>query len=263
MAETINALLLGDVIGQPGCRAIFIGLKKLIKENKADIVVVNGENAADGFGITPENAQLMFNSGVDVITSGNHIWQKKEIYSILESRRELLRPYNYPKEAPGHGYCMVSVKGINAAVINLQGRIDMANTDCPFKAAKEVIRKVKNETNIIIIDFHAENVEEKEALALFLDGQITSLTGTHTHVQTGDERILERGTAFMSDLGMTGPAPGVIGSDKETAIRRQQTQMPLKMAIEDLPAIINGAVITIDKKNGKALSIKRISEKTL
>jgi calcineurin-like phosphoesterase len=139
----------------------------------------------------------------------------------------------------------------------------MANTDCPFKAAKEVIRKVKNETNIIIIDFHAENVEEKEALALFLDGQITSLTGTHTHVQTGDERILERGTAFMSDLGMTGPAPGVIGSDKETAIRRQQTQMPLKMAIEDLPAIINGAVITIDKKNGKALSIKRISEKTL
>ncbi|MBI9109032.1 MAG: TIGR00282 family metallophosphoesterase [Spirochaetales bacterium] len=263
MADTINALLLGDVVGQPGCRAIFIGLKKLIKDHKADVVIVNGENAADGFGITPENAKMMFSSGVDVITSGNHIWQKKEIYPMLESCAELLRPENYPNEAPGHGSCVVTKKGVNIAVLNLQGRVDMQNLDCPFKTAKEIVRKLRKDTKIIIVDFHAENVEEKEALALYLDGQVSSVTGTHTHVQTGDQRILEKGTAYMSDLGMIGPAPGVIGSQKETAIRRQQTQMPLKMEIEDLPADFHGLLLTIDKKTGKTLSTMLINQKSI
>ena len=263
MAETINALLLGDVVGQPGCRAIFIGLKKLIKEHKADVVIVNGENAADGFGITPENAKMMFSSGVDVITTGNHIWQKKEIFPMLESCKELLRPENYPKGAPGHGTCVINRKGVNIAVINLQGRVDMQNTDCPFKTAKDAVRKLKNEAAVIIVDFHAENIEEKEALALYLDGQVSSVTGTHTHVQTGDNRILEKGTAYMSDIGMTGPAPGVIGSQREMAIKRQQTQMPLKMEIEDLPADFHGLLLTIDRKTGKTLSTRLVNQKSI
>lgn len=263
MSNTINALLLGDVIGQPGCRAVFIGLKKLIKENKADVVMVNGENAADGFGITPENAQMIFASGADVITTGNHVWQKKEIYPILESRDELLRPANYPKKAPGHGSCIINVKGTKVAFLNLQGRVDMPNLDCPFTVASEEVRKLRKETKIIIIDFHAENVEEKEALALYLDGKVSSLTGTHTHIQTGDERIFEKGTAYMTDIGMTGPMSGVIGSNSDLAVKRQQTQMPLKMEIEDLPATLNGVILKIDINTGKTISIKRISKKSL
>lgn len=264
MAETIKALLLGDIIGQPGCRAVFIGLKKLIKDYKADVVMVNAENAADGFGITPENVQMIMSSGADVITTGNHVWQKKEIYPLLDSKEELLRPANYPSKAPGHGSCLIEVKGHKVAFINLQGRVDMGNLDCPFASAKEELKKLKNETNIIIIDFHAENIEEKEALALYLDGKVTSVTGTHTHIQTGDERILSRGTAYISDIGMTGPMESVIGSKNETAIKRQQTQLPVKMEIEDdLPATINGIILTIDALSGKALSIERFSKKSL
>ena len=263
MAETIKALLLGDVIGQPGCRAVFIGLKKLIKDYHADVVMVNGENAADGFGITPENAQMIFSSGADVITTGNHVWQKKEILPLLDSKPEILRPANYPKKAPGHGSCIVNIRGDKIAFLNLQGRVDMGNLDCPFSVAREEVRNLRRETKNIIVDFHAENVEEKEALALYLDGQVSSLTGTHTHIQTGDERILEKGTAYISDIGMTGPLTGVIGSNSELAIKRQQTQMPLKMEIEDLPATINGVLVTIDKNSGKAVSIERISRKSL
>lgn len=263
MTDTINALLLGDIIGQPGCRAVFIGLKKLIKDYKADVVMVNGENAADGFGITPENVQMIFHSGADVITSGNHVWQKNDIYPLLDSRAELLRPANYPKAAPGHGSCIVDVQGTKIAFLNLQGRVDMNNTDCPFTTAKEEVRKLRKETNIIIVDFHAENVEEKEALALYLDGQVSSVTGTHTHIQTADERIFEKGTAYITDIGMTGPMSGVIGSKSEIAIKRQQTQMPLKMEIEDMPATLNGIILTIDKKNGKTMAIQRFSKKSL
>jgi len=263
MSETINALLLGDVIGQPGCRAVFIGLKKLIKDYKADVVMVNGENASEGFGITPETAQMIYSSGADVITTGNHVWQKKEIFPLLESKAELLRPANYPKKAPGHGSCIIEIKGTKIAFLNLQGRVDMSNLDCPFAVATDEVRRLKKETPIIIVDFHAENVEEKEALALFLDGQVSSVTGTHTHIQTGDERIFEKGTAYISDIGMTGPMEGVIGSRSDVAIKRQQTQMPLKMEIEDLPATLNGVFLTIDKSSGKALSIERISRKSL
>ena len=263
MAETVKALLLGDVVGQPGCRAVFIGLKKLIKETRADVTMVNGENAADGFGITPDNVQMILSSGADVITTGNHVWQKKEIYSLLDTQENLLRPANYPKAAPGHGSCIIDVKGLKFAFLNLQGRVDMPNLDCPFLTAKEEIRKLRKDTKIIIVDFHAENVEEKEALGLYLDGQVTSVTGTHTHIQTGDERILEKGTAYLTDIGMTGPSCGVIGSKSEIAIERQQTQMPLKMEIEDVPATIHGALITIDRNSGKAVEIERIVRKSL
>lgn len=258
----INALLLGDVIGQPGCRALFIGLKKLIKEYDADIVVVNGENADDGFGLTPEIAEQFLTQGVDAITSGNHIWQKREILPTLQGRSEVLRPANYPDKAPGHGSCIIEKKGVKIAVLNLQGRVDLQNLDCPFRKAEEKVRKLKKETPLILVDFHAENVEEKEALGLFLDGSVSVVVGTHTHVQTADERILEKGTAYISDLGMTGPPDSVIGSEKETAIERVKTQLPLRMEIHDAPAEIQGVAVTLDVKTGKALSITRIAHKS-
>lgn len=261
MSKNITALFLGDVIGQPGCRALFIGLKNLVKSTRADIVIVNGENAADGFGITPELAATFFSNGIDVITSGNHIWQKKEIYPLLESNPNLLRPANYPSRAPGKGYTTVNVKGVPVGVMNLQGRREMTAINCPFQTAKEILKKERKDTKIVVIDFHAESPEEKEALALYLDGHVSAVVGTHTHIQTADERILPKGCAYITDLGMTGPLESVIGSDKETAIRRSMTQMPLKMEIADTTAILAGAVVRIDSETGKAVEIERFQNR--
>ena len=235
-------------------------MKNLRKRYSADFVLANGENSADGFGILPETASTMFESGVDVITSGNHVWQKKEIYPHLESNRNILRPANYPPGVPGHGLTVFDVKDKKIAVINLQGRDELPSIDCPFRTAKELIRKARKETNIILIDFHAENPEEKEALALFLDGEITALVGTHTHVQTGDERVLPGGTGYITDLGMTGPGDSVIGVEKDIALRRSLTQLPIKMEIADNTASICGVAIEIDPAGGKTISITRVRE---
>lgn len=258
MPDKITVLMLGDVFGQPGCRALFAGLKSLKKEHHADLVVVNGENAADGFGITPEIAGQFFSLGADVITSGNHIWQKREILPFLDSEERILRPANYPPGVAGHGVHLLEVKGIPVAVMNLQGRVRMGDLDCPFRTAAEQIRKLKGKTGIILIDFHAEAVEEKEALAVYLDGQITSLTGTHTHVQTADERIYPGGTAYITDVGMTGPAESVIGAAIDMSLRRSASQMPLRMEVADSHSSIQGVKIEIDTESGKALSINRI-----
>ena len=258
MAETIRALLLGDIIGQPGCRALFVRLSGIVKQTRARVVVVNGENAADGYGITPELADTLFGLGIDVITTGNHVWQRKEIYPSLESYPQLLRPANYPNGAPGHGTCIVDIPGGKVAVVNLQGRSRMSNIDCPFQTASTLVKRITAETKTIIIDFHAEATDEKEALALYLDGRVSAVVGTHTHVPTADERILPAGTAFVTDLGMVGAEDSVIGVDPDVAIRRSLTQMPLKLPIADLPAGINGVSIEIDTATGKAVSIERI-----
>lgn len=257
--KEFTALFLGDVVGQPGCRALFIGLKDLVKKHRADLVVVNGENAAEGFGITPEIAGTFFSLGVHVITSGNHIWQKRDILPLLESRNDILRPANYPPKAPGKGIAVVDIKGTPVAVLNLQGREQLPCINCPFQTAKELVRKVKGEAKIVIVDFHAESPDEKEALALFLDGSVSAVLGTHTHVQTADEKILPGGTAYITDAGMCGPADSVIGSDVQTAIQRSLTQMPLKMEISDNPARLSGVLLKIDGDTGKALEIKRIA----
>jgi 2',3'-cyclic-nucleotide 2'-phosphodiesterase len=262
MPDSITVLHLGDVFGQPGCRALFVGLKSLIKELKADFVVVNGENAADGFGITIDIAGRLFSSGADVITSGNHIWQKREILPFLESEARILRPANYPSGVPGHGSCVVDVKGTAVAVLNLQGRIRMGDLDCPLRTGSEFVRKLKEQCKVILVDFHAEAVEEKEALALYLDGQVSSVTGTHTHVQTGDERILPGGTAYISDVGMTGPDGSVIGGDPDISMRRSANQMPLKMEVADNTATIHGVRMVIDTGTGKALSIERVAKRS-
>ncbi|MBI9104655.1 MAG: TIGR00282 family metallophosphoesterase [Spirochaetales bacterium] len=257
MSKDFTALFLGDVVGQPGCRALFIGLKDLIRKHKADLVIINGENAADGFGITPEIADSFFANGTHVITSGNHIWQKRDIYHHLESQN-LLRPANYPSRAPGKGVAIVENKGVKAAVINLQGREELPSIDCPFQCSKDILKKLPGDVKIKIIDFHAERPTEKEALALFLDGKVSALLGTHTHVPTSDERVLPGGTAFITDVGMTGPQDSVIGAEPGQAIHRSLTQMPLKMEISENGGIINGVVINIDPATGRALKIKRV-----
>ncbi len=263
MQKILRALILGDIVGKPGYRALFIGLKGLIRKNSIDIVIANGENAADGYGLTPEIARSIFQSGVNVITSGNHIWQKQEIFPVLDSEDCLLRPDNYPDGVPGHGSCLAEVGDIKVGVINLEGRLQMSNIRCPFKIADHLIGKLKRTTNIIIVDFHAEIPEEKEALGYYLDGRVSAVVGTHTHVQTADERVLPHGTAYITDIGMTGPSDSVIGMRVEDALRRSLTQMPIRMEVAEKPADIMGVVIEIDTSSGKALSIKRIKARSM
>ncbi len=262
MTERLRALVLGDIFGQPGCRALYIGLKPLVKKYNADLVVVNGENAADGYGITPEIASQLFAGGVHVITTGNHIWQKREIIPVLNSNDRILRPANYPHCKIGKGHTVLEVKGRKVAVVNLQGRLHLPDIDCPFTIGRDLVRRLRDSTRIIIVDFHAEAPEEKEALAFYLDGFVSLVIGTHTHVQTADERILAGGTAYITDIGMTGPTGSVIGVDSETAVRRSMTQMPLKMAPAESPAVINGVFVEIDVESGKAVSITRVREQS-
>ena len=257
-SDVIKALFLGDVIGQSGSRALFVHLPTLRKEYGADFVVVNCENAEKGFGITPETANRLFATGVDVLTSGNHIWQKRDIIDMLQTDDRFLRPANYPGEVPGKGYGVFPCKSGKFGVVNLQGRVRLSNVSCPFRAGRDILKEIRKETNCILIDFHAEDPEEKEALAWYLDGKMSLLVGTHTHVQTADERILPKGSAYITDAGMVGPKNSVIGFDPETAIRRSLTQMPLKMLVSEEPAVIEGVFVEIDSESGRALSIERV-----
>lgn len=262
-SDSIRVLMLGDIIGQPGMRALFSSLKALKKEYKSDFVIINGENAADGFGLLPNQVDEIFRYGADVITTGNHIWQKEELYPVLDRVDNLLRPANYPSGVPGHGDCVVEVKGVKLGVINLQGRIRMSvNSDCPFKQGLKDIKRIKSQTKCIVVDFHAEDVVEKEALGNYFDGKVSAVVGTHTHVQTADEKILPNGTAYISDIGMTGPENGIIGSDPAAAIKRAFTSIPIRTQVLDEDAVIQGVLIVIDKNSGKSISIERIKYST-
>jgi len=258
--KNISVLILGDVVGQPGCRALFFKLPGLIKKYKADLVIVNGENASDGFGILPEEAEKFFSRGVDVITSGNHIWQKREIYRLLEKENtKIIRPANYPPGVPGKGEVTVNVKGTDVMVVNLLGRVRMGlPVDCPFRKSHEILKK-NNKKKVVIVDFHAEDTLEKEALAWYLDGKVSAVIGTHTHIQTADERILPKGTAYITDIGMTGPDDSVIGTKPDISIRRSLTQLPLKMEVADNQSTIKGVLIKVSTDSGKAGSIERVS----
>ena len=254
--KTLTTLLLGDIYGDPGCRVLFMKLQTLKKKYRADFVVVNGENAFKGFGIIPSQVDMLLGIGIDVITSGNHIWQQEEILPYLDSQNCLLRPANYGNLVPGHGFVVKD----NICVINLQGRMNMPATDDPFKCAQDILKKLDGKVKTVFVDFHAENPEEKEAMGFFLDGKVTAVVGTHIHVQTMDEKILPGGTAYITDLGMCGPKGSVIGSDPELAVKRQLTQMPMKAQVLDAPAEIHGVCIRSDAETGKAISIERISE---
>lgn len=258
--KTMVALLFGDVVGQPGSRALFLGLHSLIKEWRADVVVVNGENAANGFGLNREQVQQFLSLGVDVITSGNHIWQQEDLRGMLDSEKRLLRPANYPPQVVGHGSVVIDKKGFKVAVLNLQGRQSMPNTDCPFRVGLETIERLRRQTPIILVDFHAEATEEKEAMGLFLAGKVSAVVGTHTHVQTADEKILGGSTAYITDLGLCGPSRSIIGSDVALSITRQMTQMPIRSQVADTPPVLQGVAVTIETATGKAVSITRFSK---
>lgn len=254
----VRALLLGDVIGQPGCRAVFLNLKKLIEETEADFVVLNGENAAQGFGLLPEQAEMFWASGVDVITTGNHIWQKKEILPLLVENNRILRPGNYPKDLPGRGLTLVTKNDRQWAVMNLQGRMGLPSIDDPFALVDQYIETIGAETVLRLVDFHGEENREKEAFGWHVNGRVSAVVGTHTHVATLDQKILTRGTAYVSDLGMTGPLNSVIGSDPALALDRAMTFVPHRSEVMEGPATIQGVLVSIEEKSGKAISIQRV-----
>jgi len=256
----IRVLFLGDIIGLPG-RAIFQKHIGRIKEQlEIDAVIVNGENSSHGRGITSKIARFFKHNGVDVITSGNHVWRQKEIYPYLSEYTDLLRPANYPLECPGAGWTIFSCKGKEIGVISIQGRIFMRDhVRCPFKVAEQLVEHIKEKTNIIFIDFHAEATSEKMGLAYFLDGKISGLVGTHTHVQTADERVLPEGTAYITDLGMSGALNSMIGMKKGPIIKHLRMQMPVRFEVETCPPyMINGAYIDVDSYTGKAIDIQRV-----
>jgi metallophosphoesterase (TIGR00282 family) len=251
----MNVLMIGDVMGKPGRQAVAALLPGLRRELALDVVVANGENLAAGRGITQKTAQELFDAGVDVITSGNHVWDMKEIVPVLDQEVPILRPANYPPSAPGRG--IVTQKGLT--VLNLQGRTFMPETDDPFRAADAALSDLPDDA-IVVVDMHAEATSEKQAMGRYLDGRVAAVAGTHTHVPTADARILPGGTAFVTDIGMVGPSESIIGNDIQSVLNRMLTAMPTKLPVadNDSPVILNSVLIEIDESARKARRIERI-----
>lgn len=259
--NTIRILFIGDVVGKPGRIAVRDQLDGLVDSFNIDLVAANAENAAGGFGITARTVSELFDSGVDVLTTGNHVWDKKEGEALLADAETLVRPANYPPSVPGKGFCTASTPGgVQVTVVNLSGRVFMDCVDCPFRTADAVLEKLKGTTPCILVDIHAEATSEKRALGLYLDGRVSAVVGTHTHIATADERILAGGTAYITDLGMTGNEEGsVIGINYQAAKKRFLTHMPTRFDLAKGTPVLNGVVITIDADSGKAISIERVS----
>ena len=255
----MRILFIGDVVGKAGRQAIEGVLGRVIADHKIEFTVANGENAAGGMGITPAIAIEILDHGVDVLTSGNHIWAKKEIVPFLEEEFRILRPANYPPKVPGRGSGLFQSRdGQRLGVLNLEGRVFMKHLDCPFRVGEKEVERLRKETKIILVDFHAEATSEKMALGWFLYGKVSAVLGTHTHVQTSDERILDEGTAYITDVGMTGPLDSVIGIRKEIALERLLTQIPWKFDVAREGIELQGVVIDVDSETGKSEKIQRI-----
>ena len=256
----VKLLFIGDIIGKPGREALSRELHRIVDRHMVDLVIANGENAAGGFGLTAETAQDLFKCGVQVLTSGNHIWDKKDSLEYIKREDRIVRPANYPEGTPGRGATVVKTPGgVKIGILNLEGRVFMNNLDCPFRCADREVTKLKEQTPIIFVDVHAEATSEKVSLGWYLDGRVSAVIGTHTHVQTADERILTAGTAFLTDAGMTGAFDSVIGVRKEDAIEKFVTQRPAKFEVAKKDIRINGVVIEVDEKSGLATSIERIN----
>ena len=255
----MKVLFIGDIFGEPGRRALARAVPRLVAQRQVDIVIGNGENAAGGFGITPELAEELFDLGLAVITTGNHAWDKKEILDYFPREPRLLRPANYPSGVPGNGSVVVeSAGGEQLGVLQLMGRAYMPTLDCPFQVAKKELAALKKRTVAVIVDMHAEATSEKMAMGHYLDGEVVAVVGTHTHVQTADDQILPKGTAYVTDIGMTGPLHSVIGVKKELAIEKFLTGMPRRFEVASGPAIFCAVLLELDARLGKALSIERI-----
>ena len=251
--------MVGDVYGEPGRAAVQKLLPRIKQEHHIDFTVVNVENSAGGFGVTPALARGFLDQGADVMTSGNHIWDKKDIVDYITKENLLLRPANYPAGTPGVGYVTLKAGPHKIAVMNLMGRVFMHPIDCPFRKADEIIAEVQKETPVILVDMHAEATSESVAMGWYLNGRVSAVVGTHRHVQTADERVLPGGTAYITDLGLTGPTDGVIGVDRDQIIQRFLTQMPIRFETAKGPVKLHGVVITIDPETGRASEIERLS----
>jgi metallophosphoesterase (TIGR00282 family) len=256
----MNILFIADIVGRPGRRAVSELLPGLIEQHDVSVCIANGENAAGGFGLTGPIVQELHQSGVDVITSGNHLWDRKEIIPLLEEDPFLLRPANYPPEVPGCGSAVFEPPGgPPVGIMNLQGRVFIGPIDCPFHVAERELGPLRERTNIVLVDIHAEATSEKIALGWYLDGRVSAVVGTHTHVQTADERILPEGTAYITDAGMTGPHDGVLGVKKEPVMERFLTQLPTHFETATSDVKLCGALLRIDEDSGHAVEISRVS----
>lgn len=258
----MNILFIGDVVGAPGRKAIRDKLYGIIREFSLDIVIANGENSASGLGMTRQTADDMFDQGVDIITMGNHTWSKSDIFNFIDDDKRVIRPANVSTAWPGRGYTTISVKGVKIAVLNLIGRVGMQPSDCPFVAADKLLEDIKDHEapDIVILDFHAEATSEKNALARYLDGRISLLVGTHTHIQTADECILPEGTGYITDVGMTGPSNSVIGMEIASSVRRFTNKLPVPYRVADGPYVFSALFASIDDTSGRTVKIERIRE---
>jgi metallophosphoesterase (TIGR00282 family) len=253
----VRILFIGDIFGSPGRRIVADHVEDIVKTNQIDLAIANAENAAGGFGITPAIAEDLFALGLDVLTSGNHVWDKRELYDYLNRQPRLLRPANYP-EGPGHGLVTVKARnGVECAVLNLQGRTYMPATDCPFRKADSLLSQIDPAVTVKFVDFHAEVTSEKMALGWYLDGRVSAVVGTHTHVPTADTRILPGGTAYQTDCGMTGPYRSVIGVDTETILQRFLSGLPVRMEAAKHGVELHSVIVDVDEETGKARAIRR------
>ncbi|WP_102346869.1 TIGR00282 family metallophosphoesterase [Bacillus sp. Marseille-P3661] len=254
----MRILFVGDVVGSPGRDMVKSYLPKLQKKFKPTITIINGENAAGGKGITEKIYRSFLEIGANAITLGNHSWDNREIFEFIDSAKYLIRPANFPDSNPGQGYLILNINGIEVGIINLQGRTFLPPLDCPFKKADELIAKLKKRTNIIFVDFHAEATSEKQAMGWYLNGRVTAVVGTHTHVQTADYRILPDGTAYITDVGMTGPYDGILGVERDAVLKKFLTNLPVRFEVTNGREQLNAVIIDVDSKTGKAKSIQPI-----
>jgi hypothetical protein len=257
----MNILFIADIVGKPGRHAVHQVMTRVKAEHNVDFTVANGENVASGSGIAPEQFHALLDCGVDVVTSGNHTWSKKDVLTILGKDPRLLRPHNYPPENPGSGLGVFDCKGTPVAVLNLMGRVYLYPIDCPFKAADRALNELAGRAKVVLVDMHAEATSEKRAMGWHLDGRVSAVLGTHTHIQTADEEVLPGGTAYLTDAGMCGSPNSVIGVKKELALRKFLLGTPVRFEVsEEMPYLFEGAVIGVDPSTGKATGIKRLRE---
>lgn len=257
--NTVRILFIGDIVGKPGRTVLKERLGQIFQSHQVDLCIANCENAAGGFGVTLEIIEFLEREGVHVFTSGNHVWDKKEIYKIFEVKESVLRPANYPEGIPGKGFTLAQTKsGLRVGILNLAGRTFMESLDCPFRAADKAVEVLRKSTPIIVVDMHGEATSEKIAMGWYLDGRVSAVLGSHTHVQTADEKILPNGTAYITDVGMTGPIDSVIGMKTEIALTRFINKIPRKFEPATGDAQFNAVLVEIDEKTGRGRSIQRI-----
>lgn len=253
--------MVGDIFGKPGRKAVKELIKTYRNQYELDFVIANGENAAGGNGITREIANELYNAQIDFITMGNHTWDKKEIFQFIDTDKKIIRPANYPPGTPGRGWAIVPLSNeLKIGIINLSGRVFLPPLDCPFRVGERIVEEISKETHIIIVDFHAEATSEKIAMGWFMDGKVSAVVGTHTHVQTADERILPYGTGYITDVGMTGPHDSILGVKRDIVIQKFLTQLPARFETAQGVAQFNAILLEIDETTGKTMGLKRIQD---